>query len=93
MLPLKKGEKYLIETPRWYYCVEVLETSELWAKVKGSLIHYIGDFTKALSTGIFSKDSEISPIPTEFVLTDWCGMTIFPWPHKLPMKRTHQEQE
>lgn len=92
MVPLKVGEKYLIETARWYYCVEVIEKGTLWTLVRGAMVHNITDVTKALTTGKFAQGSEISPLPNERLIMDWCIMGADQWFHELPMKRTHEEQ-
>jgi hypothetical protein len=92
MLPFTAGECYLVQTPIWYFAGEVAEIGPLHVRFKcGAQIHDTGDFPLALATGKFSSGAEISPLPGEFVLPLIMIVAYFPWPHALPMKRTHKE--
>jgi len=93
MLPLKVGESYWIHTPVWGYVAEVKEVGALHVTfARGCQVHDWGDFPAAVGTGEFSSGAELSPLG-EFFLPLWMVVAGGPWPHALPLSRTHKPLE
>ncbi len=89
MLPLVVGECYAIHTPIWGYIGRVKELGPTHVTFSPCVqVHHWGDFPSAIATGRFAS-AQLSPIAGDWFVPLWMIVGGGPWPHPLPMKRTH----
>ena len=91
MLPLKVGERYLVETHLWYLIGEVEEVlpMSILFKPRSVQIHSFSDLPTALATGRLATGSEASPIPHRMGVNSLNVEWWMEWPYEIPYKRTH----